>query len=101
MNAPPVRTDMETVPGITPDPASTDALSTPCTQTDPEIFFPTSSRELAVASSLCAMCRNWASCRAFGVRTGSSGVFGGRLLRDGKPSNRLFEARERQERKAA
>lgn len=52
---------------------------------DPEVFFPTTLRSLAVAEALCADCPLTQECYERGVAMAAYGVWGGRLLARGRP----------------
>jgi WhiB family redox-sensing transcriptional regulator len=61
-------------------------IPAPCTAgtVDPEVFFPDSPEQLAVARSVCAGCPFRADCLAVAVATGTTdGVWGGVLLERG------------------
>lgn len=61
-----------------------------CEGADPDLFFPNNSDHLEQALRLCQTCPVQSQCRDFGVATKSVGVWGGVLLREGRPSRELF-----------
>ncbi len=58
-------------------------VSSPCTQTDPEVFFPTSPALLVQAKRICGFCTRQRACLLEGQAAGAIGVWGGHMLRDG------------------
>lgn len=55
-----------------------------CVGVDPELFFPTSSAELAVAQRVCSGCAMRDLCLTLGETRSESGVWGGVLLDRGR-----------------
>jgi WhiB family redox-sensing transcriptional regulator len=59
-------------------------VAPPCAAHDPELFFPDSPEQLALARTVCAGCPLRAACLEEAVATGTSdGVWGGVLLERG------------------
>ncbi|GAA3675911.1 WhiB family transcriptional regulator [Yimella lutea] len=56
----------------------------------PEIFFPNTNRDLSAAKKICSDCPAKLMCGRAGVESLESGVWGGTLLHNGVPNNRLF-----------
>ena len=65
----------------------TNMTQTPCTAvSDPDVFFPETTEQLAVAQSLCARCPVAATCLEQALTLGvSDGVWGGQLFERGRP----------------
>lgn len=61
------------------------AVATCAGYPDPEVFFPTTFGDLAVAQALCADCPLAVQCHERGVAMAAYGVWGGRLLARGRP----------------
>ena len=55
---------------------------TPCTQTDPEIFFPPPGHEPIEALAICATCPVRVECATYATKTGQYGVWGGTTTED-------------------
>lgn len=60
-----------------------------CADADPEIFDPTDDETLAEAQVFCGACVTRTLCLDLGVRRGEWGVWGGVLLEDGKPIEKV------------
>ncbi|MBV9096851.1 MAG: WhiB family transcriptional regulator [Frankiaceae bacterium] len=62
-------------------------VQTPCTTVgDPDVFFPETAEQLAVAQSLCGRCPVTAACLEQALALGvSDGVWGGQLFERGRP----------------
>jgi WhiB family transcriptional regulator, redox-sensing transcriptional regulator len=56
---------------------------------DPDVFDPTDQDALAEAQTVCAGCGVRALCLALGVNRGEWGVWGGVLLENGKPIEKV------------
>ena len=60
-----------------------------CAGSDPELFFPSDDDALAAAVAVCAACPLRATCLELAAARSESGVWGGVLLQDGRPLDRL------------
>lgn len=66
----------------------------PCTdESDRDIFLPRTAGQLAAAKRVCRTCTVATQCLALGQRSGATGVYGGQLLRKGRPAVHFLKER--------